>query len=330
MKKYKTLPEIFGQATLLEVFLASPQQMLSGMDPKERDAFIEVLNNPDLSFDALRKDDAFTKAAFRHPEEGMNEYPLTPGTKRECLVGPTGYIYSMYHKEGSLATHTALTAGLMFESEYPIFRYGVQTKEDEIVIPRMHVICAFFHDLSKKWCACTNASGGISSYGHAECSAYVANAWLKKTKLVDDRMRQKIVVAIYGHDLIKRWSPYDDFRVKIYQELIGGVVGDEGKADGAIVFPGLFTGSENRQISNFTETIASNDAGVKEIIFDENGREKEYVICWEPFAKVDGDTKELTETLSADDFERIVSKGAELINTVFGVKTDDEDEAKTE
>ena len=338
-RRFKTLAEIFGQATLLEVLYLPPKDMLMDLPPAERDAFIEVLNNPDFTIDGLGKEDAYTKIAFEHTDDGMIKYPLTPEAEMagvEPLVGPIGCIVSRYHMERLLTVHTGFTAGQMYETHYPIYSCGMQTKKEEekknakaeteeeqkkekqkkktdIVIPASFVICAFFHDCGKKWVGHTNVNGEISSYGHAECSAYVANYWLRKLDFIDESMRNVIVAAIYGHDLIKRWLPQEsEFRMNSYLQLIGGLTGDEGD----VKFAGLFSGSENRMIKVYTETIADADAGVIDATRGSDNKEK-FTITWEHFSKKDGEVKALTDQLSADEFGRITDKGYELIESVF-------------
>ena len=321
MRQYKTLPDIFGHATLADMFFMPPEIMLKDLPPEQREAFMDVLEHPDFTIHGLKKEDAFTKVAFKHPFEGENEYPLTPEAAEagvQPLTGVIGYMHSRYHLEDTLYAHTAIVVGQMNDMLYQVCSCGKQGYgEDDVVIPTPYVICAFFHDIGKKWCACTNINREISSYGHAECSAYVANYWLKKVKKLEPEMRQMIVSAIYGHDLIKRWSPDSDYKLRVYQETMGGIAGDEARKDGEIQFPGFFKSGQNRIIQRYTETLADADLGVSKIILDSKARESGYILSGEHFSQYSGKAEPKDETVTNDEFTKLIVEGISLVEKVF-------------
>lgn len=290
-----TLASVLGQASILDVLYMPPKKLLKGLPERVMDAFMEVLDNPDISPEGLRKGDAYTKL-FEN-EYGEIVYECNPEAKDagvEPLVGPVGLIYSRYHLEQSLFAHEAIVTYRTYK-EYVDFVRKVE--KGKTVVPLAYVLTAFLHDIGKKWVAQTNVRGEISCYGHAQCSAYVANQWLKKTNLVSSKTRKIIVAAIYGHDLVKKWVPDGTEKFEEYQELLCEIFDDD---------------EDNTQIRKLIEAIGDADAGVTKAIYD-GAIEKGYELTWEHFDKNNGKIVEKTEILTARELSKIINRGYRLI-----------------
>ncbi len=322
IENHESLPEVCSKITILDVYVSPKKQVFSALDPREWGIFNnEVLEKPAFNLGVFNHQDGYTSKMFKHPDRSPNKnvYPATPQAAeagKKCLVGPPGYIYSIdYHLEETLLDHNALSVGLME-------RLWQQRYCTDAELPMPLVLCMFFHDIGKKWCARTNASGGISTFGHAECSAFVSNRWLKNGTygLIDDWTRRSIVAAVYCHDLIKRWSPEAEFKLKVFHQFIGGTSGDEIVIDQEMVddtgmlYPGLFRSGDNRMIKEYAERIASADAGVTEIVRDQDGKIVKYIVSCEPFSKEDGgiDVKAGRHEMTSEEYKNYIARGKKL------------------
>ncbi|MCR5832514.1 MAG: hypothetical protein K6G36_01035 [Candidatus Saccharibacteria bacterium] len=307
MQDEKTLASIFGQASILDVLFVSPKVLLKDLPKDERDAFIVVLENPDFSLEGLSKGDAYTDLFKIGDDEYL--YERNPEAKKADvthLTGPVGLIASCYHLEQTLRAHESLVTVQMDDNYLDSVKNADRVEKGETKTPITYILCGFLHDIGKKWCGQTNKDGEISSYGHAQCSAYVANQWLKKTQLVDSRTRKIIVAAIYGHDLIKKWNPDGPEKVEEYQELLREIFDDDDEA--------------NTKVRKLTEAIADADAGVTKIVYD-GPREVEYELSWEHFSKDNGEIEEKKKEISADEYEKLLKRAVKIIADNFPQKS---------
>ena len=299
MEETKTLAGIFGEATILDVLFVSPKVLLKDLPEKERNAFMEVLNSPDFSPEGLDKGDAYTSLFTKVGKEDYL-YKCNPEAEAagvSCLAGPIGFIFSRFHFERILRKHESLVTVRMNDNYLNSVKNSDRVEKGEIKVPITYILCGFLHDIGKKWCAQTNKDREISCYGHAQCSAYVANQWLKKTQLVDSRTRKIIVAAIYGHDLIKKWNPDGAAKVEEYQDLLHEIFDDD----------------ENTLIRKLTEAIADADAGVTAVIIYRSGKENDCELSWEHFSKNDGVTEKKKELIPFSKYEKLLKRGEKII-----------------
>lgn len=152
------------------------------------EALQEICETPRFDSDFMLEEDALTKVVYEKDEEGLIIFPPVPGRGDLAPIHERmGYQKSAFHKEPT-NDHCNFVAGLLIT-------IGVTD-------PFIAAILGTWHDVGKKYTAHTGPHG-MSFYGHAQLSAYIVIHWLRKVDTLSDAQKIAIVIAIYGHDIMK-------------------------------------------------------------------------------------------------------------------------------
>ena len=191
-----TLSTTFGDLLFLnDLFDEDIDELVKGLVGEEIfEALHEICMNPRFDSEFMKEEDALTKLLYEKDEEGLLIFPSVPGKKLKPIHSYLGDQSSEYHDEPS-DEHSDFVAGRL-----------VQIGNEIGINPKIAALIGFWHDVGKKYTAHTGPHG-MSFYGHAALSAYIVMHWLKRVSLpITSDQKAAIVVAIYGHDIVKLGS----------------------------------------------------------------------------------------------------------------------------
>lgn len=279
--KNLSLSTVFGdmeEYTLLDIFEG---KSLKGIVPNRVYYALEkVLNEPDLSKKFFYKVDALTRAVYG--SEGIwivaQPVPGYKGLPKICRLGDQGSIWHVADEE--ISCHTGFTAGGMVE----LCKKG-------IIDAKIAAMIGALHDVGKKYTAHTSASG-LSFYGHAQLSAFIAWHWLNKLNLFSEEERKAIVAAIYGHDVVKQQIPSQKEKYYASLDKLGNKI--------------------NRMNTEYCEALVKVDSGV--IAENEDGM---YKILKQEYSPVKGKILERRHTISKRRYNRLVRLGRTTIDSII-------------
>lgn len=153
-------------------------------------ALQEVCSKPRFDASFMKEEDALTKTLYKKDENGLLIFPSVPNLYLSPIHSYLGDQTSMFHKEPS-DDHARFVAGRLIENGKKI---GIE--------PKIAGLIGTWHDVGKKYTAHTGPNG-VSFFGHAQLSAYIALHWLKQVNTLSAEEKKAIVAAIYGHDIVK-------------------------------------------------------------------------------------------------------------------------------
>lgn len=241
----------------------------------------KILEEPDLSKDFFYKVDALTRAVYGSNGKYVMVQPV-PG-----FDGLPKYIYlgdqkSIWHDgDDKIGRHTGFTTGEMI-------RIG-KNKKKGVIDTKIAAAIGALHDVGKKYTAHISQSG-LSFYGHAQLSAYIAWHWLNKLNLFSEEERKAIVAAIYGHDIVKQQDPVQKAKYHAYLGELGNKI--------------------NRMNTKYCETLIKADSGVIEVTSEG------YKLFRQEYSPDKGKVLKTKPTITKKWFNRLVRLGREAIDSI--------------